>query len=47
MESSSLSVADSSDDDVVCMPEVLPGAGFLDDLKSYDGYDNDLLGVWF
>ena len=40
-ESSSLSLVGSSDDDEVFMPEVIPGAGFLDDLKSYDGYDFD------
>ncbi|PWA53329.1 hypothetical protein CTI12_AA452140 [Artemisia annua] len=39
-ESSSLSLAGSSDDEV-WMPEVMPGAGFLDELKSYDGYDYD------
>ncbi|PWA64300.1 hypothetical protein CTI12_AA345500 [Artemisia annua] len=39
-ESSSLSLAGSSDDEV-WMPEVMPGAGFLDSLKSYDGYDYD------
>ena len=39
-ESSSLSLVGTSDDEV-CMPEFMPGAGFLDDLKSYDGYDYD------
>ncbi|PWA86907.1 RNA-directed DNA polymerase, eukaryota, Reverse transcriptase zinc-binding domain protein [Artemisia annua] len=41
-ESSSLSKADSSDEDEVCMPGVLPGVGFLDDSKSYDGFVNPM-----
>ena len=36
-----MSLPGSSDDDEVFMLEVIPGAGFLDDLKSYDGYDFD------
>ncbi|PWA65949.1 hypothetical protein CTI12_AA243610 [Artemisia annua] len=44
-ESSSLSLSDASDEDVVCMPDVLPGAGFLDDLQSYDSYEYQALAV--